>query len=395
MDEKVNGPTPPQQPNPPLRPTAAGQAEQRTVPYPFAAEMEDTSNNAPSPQVAATPVASPKPTRSKKGLLIGLIIAMFVLLGLGLGYVYWYQNPNKVVMDGLMNAISAKSVTYTGTATTSGPTKVVVKLDGGVGSGGGTVNAKFTFDARGETYTLDSNALIDAKNDLYFKVQNIDNLVNNYRQEIPVDSQQLLDQVIAKVDNRWMKVSSEDLKSYSAELAKTQECSADAVEKIKTDSNVKSELTELYKKHPFITIDKSLGAKDGSLGYVLITNNDNAKSFNKAFKNTSIYKSLVACDSSFEVKDDTSSASSSDDTDKENTTAELWVDQWSHQITKVILKDDDNGQKSDLTIEPKFNRPVSVVTPKEFTTLEQLQKDVMELLQSAQGTSVTTPVTES
>lgn len=373
----------PQQASAPTQPPAARQPDPR-IQYPFNPDIEDTP---PTSEAQPAPVAPPK---KKKRLLIGLILTALILLGLGLTYVYGYQNPSKVVSDAFINALNAKSLTYTGTVTAAGPTKMVATLNGGLAEDGGTVNAKFAFDVNDRKYAFDGSGIIDEKNDLYFKVQNIDGLANNYRRAMPAESQELFDQIIDKVDDKWIKISSEDLKNYSADLANMQKCTADAVSKLKSDDAVRSELVDMYKKHPFITINKTLGAKDGSLGYALSSNGDKEKSFNKEYRNSALYKSLVKCDDSFTIKDEDLAKSHFEAFDK-NTSTELWVDQWTHQITKLALNNVDKDQTTNISIEPKFNRAVAIATPKESTTVEQLQKDVMELLQSAQSAPVQTP----
>ncbi|MDB5186797.1 MAG: hypothetical protein JWM07_269 [Candidatus Saccharibacteria bacterium] len=391
-DREDTGQTPkqpetPQQPDTQPQPFVVQQPE-RKVPYAFNANAEDTSRS-DVVETGATPTAAPR--KSKKGLIISLIATALVLLGAGLAYVYWYQNPNKVVSDALMNAITAKTVAYTGTVTTVGTTKLNVTLNGDMNSDGGTLNAKFAFDADDQKYALDGNAVFDAKNDLYVKVQNIDGLVNNYRRAIPADSQMLFDQIIDKIDDKWVKISSEDLKSYDIDLAKTRKCTNDAARKIQDDASTKNELTNAYKKHPFITIEKSLGAKDGSLGYELSSNQEVAKSFAKEYKNSELYKTLVKCDSSLAMKDDDIVKKAEEKTG-DKTNVQLWVDRWTHQITKVSVKNDNNkDQTVNVAIEPKFNHPVKITTPKESTTLEQLQQDVMKLIQSAQTSPTDTP----
>lgn len=373
----------PPPPNPPSRPLGA-QRPDRTVPYPFAANTEDVSQ----PPVAETTSPLPQPKKNMR-LLIGLILTALAILGLGLTYAYWYQNPNKVVSDALINAINAKSLTYTGTATNAGATKTDITFDGGGSSEGGTLNAKLVFDTQAKKYSLAGEAVVNKSGDLYFKVKDIDELVNNYRSAIPVNSQKLFDQVIAKVNDKWIKISSDDLKNYNADIAKVQKCTTEAMKKIQDDKTVKSELTTIYKKHPFITIDKSLGSKDGSLGYTLSASSDTSKAFAKEYKNTSLYKTLVECDSSFTIKDDDlfKDTKTSDNTTK----VDVWVDQWTHRISKVALNDNTKSGASDIVIEPKFNQPVTITTPKDTTTLEQLQKDVQQLLQSSQTAPVTQP----
>jgi hypothetical protein len=352
----------------------------RPVPYPFNASAEDTSR---SPIVETTSAPSKGVSKKKKSLLFILIATALLILGLGVVYVYWYQNPNKVVSDAAANALGAKSLTYTGIATVTGSTNIAARFDGGASLDGGMVNAKFTLDASDKKYTFDGSGILNSKNDLYLKVSNIDALVKNLLRVLPAETQKQFDQVFEKIDNKWVKISSADLKNYDADIAKMQKCTADAAKKIQTDKTVKSELMDAYKKHPFITIDKSLGASGGSLGYLLSSDLNTSKSFKKELMNTSLYKSLVKCDASFANKDE-DLAKSGTDTLNADTKIELWVNRWDHQITKLVIVDESKDRPTNIIISPKFNQPVTVATPKESTTIQQLQTDVMQLLQGSQ-----------
>lgn len=388
MNDKETESTP-QQPKESTWPADDGPSARQTPYVPRTAEIEDSSR-----MDVVNPASAPAtPVKKRNGLVISLVIAALVLLGLGLAYVYWYQNPNKVVSDAVINALAADSLTYTGTVTTVGSTKMVATLDGGVAMDGATVNAKFAFDVEGKKYTLDGNGVIDEKSDLYVKVRNIDGLVNNYRRAIPADSQKLFDQIIDKIDDKWIKVSSEDVKSYSANAANIQKCTAELANKIQNDKNLEAELINAYKKHPFITIDESLGVKDGSLGYTLSSDQNVTKDFTKEYKNTSLYQSMVKCDSSFAIKDEDILRQYKDEPGNK-ATVDVWVDRWTHQITNVVMKNEDKTGEANVSFKPKFNRPVAIVPPKDSTTLEQLQKDVQALLQSAQSPATTPPATE-
>lgn len=353
-------------------------------------DQENTSRPltpAPRPSVTtptdafAPPSTPPIPApKKKKKLLIGLIITALFLLVVSLLYALWFQNPNKVVSDGVMQAISAKTLAYTGTIAVVGDTKMNVTLDGQGSTKGNDTNAKVVIDAQGKKYTLEGSGIVNDTGDFYFKIKNIDELINNYRTAVPAESQPLFDKIIEKINNKWIKISSEDLKKYNEDVAKAQKCMTVAVNKIQDDAATKSELMTIYKNHPFITIDKSLGGKDGSFGYVLTSDKEKAKTFATALKNTAVYKTLQKCDSSFTIKED--DLLKQDDKKGNKTDVEVWVHQWTHQITKVVLKDDSTANKTNIAIEPTFNHPVTITSPKDATTLEQLQKDIAELLGS-------------
>lgn len=314
----------------------------------------------------------------RKGLLAGLLSLIVVLIVGALTYAYWYQNPNRVVADGIMQALNSRSLTYTGVFASNSGNKITADFNGVADAQGGSVDMKLHLSALNKKYTIDGSGLLSDKGDLYFKVKNIDELVQNYRKSVPVSSQGLFDQIVAKINDKWIKISSDDLKSYSPEVATAQRCLTDAFKRMQTDETLRSEAVMAYKQHPFIMIEKTLGSKNGSLGYLLTIDSAKAKSFATAFRATALYKTLHACDKNLELKVGDLKA---DNQKNQNTNVELWVNNWTHQITKVVVADKKNT--TSLTVMPSFNKPVSVNAPRESTTLDQLQKDVQDLLVSA------------
>lgn len=320
--------------------------------------------------------------KANKKRVIGLVLLALTILAMGLVYFYWYQNPQKVISDALMHAVSAKSVTYTGVINTKGSQAMTITLDGGASDKGGVLAAKLVLGTQSKKYTLEGNAVIDQKNDLYFKVRNIDDLVNNYRKAIPAESLPLFDNIISTVNDKWIIVSSKDLQDYNQTLAKTKTCVSDMAKKIQTDTAVKAQLIEAYEDNPFITVEKKLGAQSGSLGYALAYNSELTKGFTRKYKNTTTYKTLAACDKSFVIQDDNLFGR---DATISAPKVNVWIDQWTHHLTKVTVQDSATTQPMTITVEPKFNQAVTVTTPKNVTTLEQLQRDVQGLLQSTQS----------
>jgi hypothetical protein len=293
-------------------------------------------------------------------------------------YTYWYQNPNKVVADALSQAINAKSFTYTGVVNASGAMKTTINLDGGASYQGGEVAASLVLDVQGRKYTLVANGLIDEKNDLYFKIKNFDELVKNYRKAIPSDSLPLFDEIIGTVNNKWVKVSSSDLRQYNPNLETVKVCAVSAAKKIQGDRAAKSEIMAMYAHHPFVVIDKYLGTQDGNYGYTLTTDQDKLSAFINEYKNTELYKALVKCDKSFEVKDNQQSEISQNNVFRDIST-DVWINQWSHRLEKINIKDGGSTPTS-ILLEPDFNQPVVIATPENTITLERLQKDIQELL---------------
>ncbi|MET0979986.1 MAG: hypothetical protein ABWX90_01880, partial [Candidatus Saccharimonadales bacterium] len=257
---------------------------------------------------------------------------------------------------------------------------IIAAMDGNVSPEAAVLNARFAFVTQNKQYTLTGNGLMDKNGDVYVKVKDIDDLIANYRSAIPATSLPLFDDIIDKIDNKWIKISAQDIKNYNADFAVIQKCSGDAIMKIQNDAATKSTLLELYKKYPFITVDKSLGAKGDSLGYSLKINHDVSRSFTTEYKKTAFYKDLVKCDKSYAIDKDVAKQAVA----PSGTAVDVWVSRWSHILTKVDVRDENKASQTNVSIDPKFNQPVNVVVPKDATTLEKLQNDVQELLRSAQ-----------
>jgi len=385
------------------------ETETPTSPQPFAASptppQPSFGANSSSPVPLTTdPLAPQTPftlkSPKKKGLLIGIIIVIILLLGAGavFAYRFWYQNPEKVVTDAITHAITAKSVIYTGNlAVDNDQAKVKVAVTGKQADATGALDATATISAAGAHYIVKGSALIDKSGDLYFKFEHLDDIVNELKKQVigsSADStvSSLIDQLKSKIDGTWIKVSSSDLKDFSDSYATTKTCLDNAVKTFQTDKSAAKQVTDLYKQHQFITIKKELGAKDGSLGYELTGNDDASKAFAKGLENTKLYKQLHNCDSSFTINAD-DLTTSTDSSDKSTVT--VWVSRWTHEFTKATIDDTSDGTTTNLSIEPTFNQPVTVTAPAKSITLKQLESDITNLVESVYAASYSSSFDES
>ena len=341
-----------------------------------------------------TPVFSAAPKKKRKGLLIGIIIAVIIVLlggGTTLAY-FWYETPDKVVTDSIVNALKAKTATYTGSINVTGATKVKLELTGSSTRSTADTSAKITFAMDGKDYTFNADARFDSKGDLYVKLRNIDTATQTYRESMPPDVAPLFDKIVAKINDQWIKITADDLTSFSEEVSKAQKCMADTLKKYENDQAAIAEIADAYQKNKFIKIEKNLGTKDGSMGYELKGDKTKSEAFLVEFKNTKLYKSLHDCDTSFTIDEKTDSKEITQE-DKTESRVELWVDMWSHQITKVTaMSKDEAGSQVDFLFQPKFNQKVDIATPDKSITLKQLQSDIEELFTTAiLGNSGLTP----
>ncbi len=365
----------------------SNQTSEPTPSYNFEASATPVAASVTSTETAvvsdARESAPTVPQKSKKPLIVGIIVTaiLIVLLGGGsLVYGLWYQNPDKVVSDALMNALAAKSSTYVGTMNiNNSDTKTVLSLTAKQTGKTGSIDTTVSTTAAGKTYSLDGSALVDSTGDMYVKVDKLAALAADFKDQINVfvDATQAsaIDQLVTKIDGNWVKVSATDLKDLSGATATAKTCASDALNQLQSDKTVMSEVTNLYKQHPFITIGKNLGVKDGSNGYVITNNQTAFKDFLESLKTTKIYATLHGCDSTFTIN--TASITTATASDTQNSTVELWVNSWSHQITKLNFNDTaSDGTTTAMTITPTYNQPVQITAPQSSTTVSQLQSDI-------------------
>lgn len=332
-----------------------------------------------------------KKNRSKKAkrkIIVRSFIAIVITLGIGaslFGVYSWYQSPQKVITDSILNILTAKSSIYSGTIQLDDNVAQDIKLSIDITakqvSAEGSLNAKLTLATLGKTFVFYGDVLVDESGDLYLKIKDIVGIVEKYKSIMTLMSGTYfesspfatsIDKLVSKINGTWIKISSDDMKQYSEDYAKSQACIKSVVKQYKDDGSVINEITEAYKKHQFIKVSEELGQKDGSLGYKLKTSGADMKSFMKDIRNTKIYKTLHACDDSFDIN--TNNVGNSDDGLYDGT-IDLWVSDWSHNITKIVFS---GGAEFTAKIIPKYNQEVKIVAPSPSTTLSQLQTDIQD-----------------
>lgn len=385
MDDQNNKPTQPVTP----------------PPAPVVPEVEREPSVVPTPQFASmdAPVAPPPAPKRKKGKLIAIIVAVVVaLLGVGtvLAYFLWYQNPDKVVTDGILNAMQAKTATYTATIDSNDESKMRLIVAGKANEAAMSADLDFTMTSGGKNVAVKGGAVVEFKGDMYVKVANASELVTTFLDGAlgggaSAEVAQPINDFASKINDKWIKISAEDTKSLSQETSETQKCTQDAMAKFQQDKAMTAEIGRLYEKNRFITIVKDLGEQNGSKGYELKEDNAKLKAFVLGLKDTQIYKDLNACDKSIVI--DEKDLSSLDKSEEATTTTELWVNTWTHQITKLSVKSNEADNKSTMVVEPVFNQTVSIDIPRDTKSVNdvmvEFQKMQEAVMSQLYGTSMT------
>lgn len=384
-------------------------AEQSATPAASLTEpaMAPFSTEAAVPAAAAAPMA-PLPKKSKKKFIIGgVIAAVLVLLGGGGALAYtMYQQPDKVVADGLVNVIKAKMTGATGTATiASEDVALTVDVTGKSSDNASALTADVKVKLKsgtlsGNEFDVTADSVFVKDGTLYFRLSNLDKVFDAYldamfssdtygssADQYKAYAKSMYSPILAKINNQWIKVSADDLKDIDKDSSDDMKCLTDAFNKLRDDKNVSKEVADTYKANKFITIKEKLGTKDGSMGYLLDFDKDKAKQFGDALENTDFGKSVKDC-----TKDSSSSSSSSaaDETNIKNGRFEVWVSQWTHQITQVKAsgEDADNAKNTfSFDLKPTYNKLETVDTPKDAKSIKELQSEIESLILSSASSS--------
>lgn len=413
-----------------LEPNAANEADLKSdaldtspLPGPIPSIEQEPQTSAlqtnTTPQSSATDVASPAGSfqntqtvsgggsnRNKKKLLIGGIIAGILVLLVGSGaFAYFvYQSPDKVVADSFINLFGSQPRTAkTSISAENDDAKMNLTID--VKSNdkmtSGALNANVTMKQQNIDFngSVDFTATVDCNG--YIKLNDVDKLadklvntmidaqVEQYKSfgmkiddaDIKAQKEKMLAQfkpVIEKINNRWIKF---DTKADNS-VSKQQKCLTDAVKKLQSNNAMRSEFAKAYSENKFINVKEQLGMKDGSYGYVLGFDTTKAEGFGKAAEKTSFIKELQKCDG-FEPSTSTSTTPADDSV--ENMRIELWVTQWSHQITKLKIEGTDtsssmsNSTKVMFDISLGYDKVEGLVAPSDAIDFKDLEKEFQQL----------------
>jgi hypothetical protein len=362
---------------------------------------EQPATETPAPMMASQ--TQPKAPNKKKKFIIGGIIAGAVLLlggGTYAAYALWYQNPEKVLTDAVSNVIRAKTATYSGTlAMDTKDVKVRVVFDGKQASDlNGEGNAKITLTSQGKDFVVNGSALVDKDSNLFFKVGNLKTILDDVLKQSGMTSSPF-DELVAKIDNKWIRVSADDLAEYDKDAGKAQACLTDTMKKIQNDKAVHDSLVKAYENNKFVVIDSSLPGRTingvDTMGYKLSLNNEAAKKFAEAVNEMQFMKDLQKCDSSFESfkldASDIKSTTGSTSTE----TVEVSVSRWSHEFTQLKVTGKDDDASGEFILEPIFGKDVTVAAPTDFMTLKELQAEIEKVTQSFGSMMGETQVTTS
>lgn len=394
-----------------------------TASAPAPAEQSAAKSNAVAEQPAAAPVianqtmAQPiaQPAlppqmamgqrKSKAGLIIAICAAVLVvLLAIAGATAYaFYQKPENVLLDAvsklpLATKVSTKTTVNSNFSYEADGVKIKFKRftfdTGAENTPKFDANAELVLEVNGKELSLKASGLVTDNGTVYFK----DNIVSSIKETLSILHQKLPAQAekhLKKIDGKWVKYSLADARKQDKKSANQLQCVIDAYKKYSKDDKAKHQISSVYKKHPFIIIDKEVKSQNGNFGYDVSVDDDKAEAFWKDFRETSFAKSVESCAPNVSSSSSDTYKSAKKAKSKADATMTVWVSQWSHELRGVDVKatnlktdsrSDKNYNVSAKTI-IDFSKGSQVAVPSDAISAEEWARAISQSFQSVAGDS--------
>lgn len=387
-----------------------------------AEEMNSTDAGSATTDVTPPPAITIQPKKhNKKKLIIGLVVGVGVMLLAGGGaaaYNLWYQNPQKVVSDAVMNAIKADTVkadmtmdirsresaddSEMQTSLFPAPERMNIKVSSATNYTSSSAEVQISTDIEGKKYDFTLGGQIDEAGTVNFR---IDDLKQKVEQALADSGDSLealpepLRSIINKVDGNWVRIGAEDIsvfdKEAGEEYKQQYQCTTKALSTFRDSDEQQQEIINAYQANDFMSDIEYIGSKDGNLGYKITTDEQKSDNFSKALENTTVIKELNKCTGDDDDESEDTRYDSSSDSD-DTATATFWISRFGHELKHIDITGDDAESEVDVTakVDLSYNEPFSVATPENQVTLTELKSDIEALMQvflgSFSGGSATT-----
>ena len=403
-----------------------------TASAPAPAEQSAAKSNAVAEQPAAAPVIAnqtmaqpiaqpalpPQMAMGQRKSKVGLIIAicaavLVVLLAIAGATAYaFYQKPENVLLDAvsklpLATKVSTKTTVNSNFSYEADGVKIKFKRftfdTGAENTPKFDANAELVLEVNGKELSLKASGLVTDNGTVYFK----DNIVSSIKETLSILHQKLPAQAekhLKKIDGKWVKYSLADARKQDKKSANQLQCVIDAYKKYSKDDKAKHQISSVYKKHPFIIIDKEVKSQSGNFGYDVSVDDDKAEAFWKDFRETSFAKSVESCAPNVSSSSSDTYKSAKKAKSKADATMTVWVSQWSHELRGVDVKaanlKTDSRSDKNYNVSAKtvidFSKGSQVAVPGDAISAEEWARAISQSFQSvAVGSYLSAPTADA
>ena len=399
---------------------------------PAAAEQSAAKSNTVAEQPAAAPTAANQTVvqpiaqpalppqmamgqrKSKAGLIIAICAAVLVvLLAIAGATAYaFYQKPENVLLDAvsklpLATKVSTKTTVNSNFSYEADGVKIKFKRftfdTGAENTPKFDANAELVLEVNGKELSLKASGLVTDNGTVYFK----DNIVSSIKETLSILHQKLPAQAekhLKKIDGKWVKYSLADARKQDKKSANQLQCVIDAYKKYSKDDKAKHQISSVYKKHPFIIIDKEVKSQSGNFGYDVSVDDDKAEAFWKDFRETSFAKSVESCAPNVSSSSSDTYKSAKKAKSKADATMTVGVSQWSHELRGVDVKatnlKTDSRSDKNYNVSAKtvidFSKGSQVAVPGDAISAEEWARAISQSFQSvAVGSYLSAPTADA
>ena len=403
-----------------------------TISAPAPAKQSTAKSNAVAEQPAAAPVVANQTVaqpiaqpalppqmamgqrKSKAGLIIAICAAVLVvLLAIAGATAYaFYQKPENVLLDAvsklpLATKVSTKTTVNSNFSYEADGVNIKFKKftfdTGAENTPKFDANAELVLEVNGKELSLKASGLVTDNGTVYFK----DNIVSSIKETLSILHQKLPAQAekhLKKIDGKWVKYSLADARKQDKKSANQLQCVIDAYKKYSKDDKAKHQISSVYKKHPFIIIDKEVKSQSGNFGYDVSVDDDKAEAFWKDFRETSFAKSVESCAPNVSSSSSDTYKSAKKAKSKADATMTVWVSQWSHELRGVDVKaanlKTDSRSNKNYNVSAKtiidFSKGSQVAVPSDAISAEEWARAISQSFQSvAVGSYLSAPTADA
>ena len=426
--------TPAAQPAPVAEPASQPAPEQ-----PAAPAMQPTQPQPQyQPQMAPRAVSAQPAKKSRLGLILGLVgggVALLALIAGVLLYFFWYQNPHKVVTDGVANLVSARHASYSmggditpSSTSTSGPSKVTYRVNlqhtnqaaGGNGEvtmdipqvGEMTVKADIYMDREATYFRVNGikkiyekyvDAMIDQAMKRYSTSSMTDEEKDTARSKMREQYAKQALPIIEKIDGKWVKMTQDEMRKMSPNSTTTQQCT-DAINAM-YDAKARNEIAAVLRKHGDVfTVEKlnKPAIDNGAVGYkvtVASPSSHEARSLSRDLGNTRVGELLRRCSNATSTRVTTRQNGRTIKTERRSVISapdlsqidlELWVSPFSHDVKRIVMKPTSQSSQQPVTINVNDTK-VDLRKPSDSIPYSELMRGSRSSKNDSDNTSLTTP----
>lgn len=346
---------------------------------------DQTQPAAPTVEPAVAP-AAPSPVASKKApnkkLLLGGVAAVVVALIAGVSVYAWWNSPEKVFNDAIYGSTAVPySVKGNMKVSQSSGPGATIEFDGKMADKKFYVDTSTKVDAGMMNFNLKASLAADANKDMYFRVQDVRKTVQTFAGDSMDAIEQYYGDVINKVDNKWVRITSADVKDMTKDSGADVTCMQDTLISVLEDKSLQSELKKVTqdKNNQYASIKEVVGTEKvnnrDSIHYKISIDATKYKSYTKAIGETSLMKRLESC-----VKDQSEIEDINSINESDMPTIELWVDKGTHHMSRMMMTSKSGQSDTSATLDATFGYDkVPVDMPKADTEFKDLKQSIEQL----------------